>query len=81
MSQSSVRGGTLAGNRAAASFQVYTDENQTPLSSIPCPKNEWQEAPSSHANRENQQKPGTWSSAKVVCALVGWHMRMLFLYS
>ncbi len=47
-------------------FQVFSDENSTTGSSLPPPTGEWSKVPKpQEVNRENEQKPGQWSKAKV----------------
>ncbi|KAJ8318001.1 hypothetical protein KUTeg_003092, partial [Tegillarca granosa] len=46
-------------------FQVFNDENQDP-SQFPSQKGQWSETPKTAVlNKENDQKPGVWTKAKV----------------
>lgn len=47
------------------SFQVFNDENQDP-SQLPSQKGQWSQTPKTAVlNKENDQKPGVWTKAKV----------------
>lgn len=54
-----------ANQKPGLAFQIYSDENKAPAC-IPETTGEWKEIPRPTAiNKENRQKPGVWTSAKV----------------
>ena len=54
-----------ANQKAGLGFQIYSDENAAPAL-LPETTGEWKEIPKPSAfNKENRQKPGVWTSAKV----------------